>query len=172
MGSTPVRDSENYFSEYFHLRALLRYLQQGLFGKVHVGHAWALVMWEAWTNTDSTFLRYPCIFCRIMHTKQICSQESIGALYWYHRLTLHWHCAWHSIDTWLTSRSRIDIFNQCIWVGEHSADYWPMLIECQWVSLNFYSFVYVLFDCHMMYIVNSISSLDELFLLLQQMLLK
>ena len=39
MGLTPVRDSENYFSEYFHLRALLRYLQQGLFGKVHVGHA-------------------------------------------------------------------------------------------------------------------------------------
>ena len=37
MGSTPVGDSENSFSEYFHLRALLR-LQQGLFGKVHVGH--------------------------------------------------------------------------------------------------------------------------------------
>ena len=39
MGSTPVGDSENSFSEYFHLRALLCYLQQGLFGKVHAGHA-------------------------------------------------------------------------------------------------------------------------------------
>ena len=95
-------------------------------------------MWEAWTNTDSTFLRYPRIFCRIMHTKQICSQESIGALYWYHRLTPHWHCTWHSIDTWLTSRSRIDIFNQCIWVGEHSADYRPNVdrvsVKCHLIS--------------------------------------
>ena len=38
IGSTPVEDSENSFSEYFDLRALLRYFQQGLFGKVHVGH--------------------------------------------------------------------------------------------------------------------------------------
>ena len=96
-------------------------------------------MWEAWTNTDSTFLRFTHVFfCRIMHTKQICSQESIGALYWYHRLTLHWHFAWHSIDTWLTSRSRIDIFNQRIWVGEHSADFWPNVdrvsVKCHLIS--------------------------------------
>ena len=97
-------------------------------------------MWEAWTNTNSTFLRFTHVFfCRIMHTKQICSQESIGALYWYHRLTLHWHFAWHSIDTWLTCRSRIDIFNQCIWVGEHSADYWPNVdrvsVKCHLISI-------------------------------------
>ena len=73
-----------------------------------------------------------------MQTKQICSQESIGALYWYPRLTLHWHFGWHSIDSRLTSRSRIDIFNQCISVGEHSADYWPNVdrvsVKCHSIS--------------------------------------
>ena len=41
---------------------------------------------------------------------------------------------------------------------------------CPTVSVNFYSFVYVLLDRHVICIVNSISSLDELFLLLEQML--
>ena len=74
-----------------------------------------------------------------MDTKQICSQESIGTLYWYPRLTLHWHFGWHSIDTRLTSRSRIDIFNQWIWVDEHSADYWPNIdrvaVKCHLISI-------------------------------------
>ena len=52
--------------------------------------------------------------------------------------------SWHSIDTWLTSRSRIDIFNQCIRVSEHSADYWPNVdrvsVKCHWISIPLCTF--------------------------------
>ena len=130
-------------------------------------------MWEAWTNTDSTFLRFTHVFSAgscILNKFAVRSPLvpftdtidwlSIGIVL-DTQLILDWHLgqeltfsinAYESVNTLLT-------IDQC----------WSSVSQ---VSLNFYSFVYVLFDCHMMYIVNSISSLDELFLLLQQMLLK
>ena len=62
----------------------------------------------------SLFLPMDTIYllsCRIMYTKGICSRESINTLGWYPWLTLHWHLGWDSINTWLTSWSRVNKFS-------------------------------------------------------------